>query len=281
MNATRLLTLVAALSLATVPMAAQSEIPASSPSYSAGAAPPAAADAPAPEDHPAPAHTGWASLAKDTFEDFKAFPRRRSTWVLLGAGLAGAAATHPADRYVETHVVGNDTATTVFGAGKYLGGTYAQVGAGLGLWVVGRYVIPADDETRTNKWSHLGFDLMRGQIVSQTLVQAMKHSVRRDRPSGECCAFPSGHAATAFATAAILERHLGYRGSWPALVGAAYVAASRLVDHRHFLSDVVMGAAIGEAAGWTVVGRHGRSSWTWQPVPVPDGMMIAVARTPD
>lgn len=276
MPAARLLILAASLSVFTVPVAAQ---PAGDGQDTAPVEMASQSQAPTAEVHPTPAHTGWSSLAKDTYGDFKAFPRRRSTWVLLASGLAGAAATHPADAYVERHVVGNDTATTIFSAGKYLGGTYAQVGAGLGLWLAGRYIVPAAaDAPRTNKWSHLGFDLMRAQIVSQTLVQAMKYSVRRDRPSGECCAFPSGHAATAFATAAVLERHLGYRGSWPALVGASYVAASRLVDHRHFLSDVVMGAAIGEAAGWTVVGRHGRDSYAWQPVPVPGGLAIMVAR---
>lgn len=234
---------------------------------------------PTSDVHPAPTHTGWGSLAKDTAQDFLAFPRRTSTWVLLGAGAAGALATHPADAYVERHIVGSHTANDVFSVGKWAGSTYVQAGAGVGLWVVGRYIVaPAADEPRTNKWSHIGFDLIRAQIVSQVLVQGIKYSVGRDRPTGECCAFPSGHAATAFATAAVLERHLGYRASWPALVGATYVATSRLVDHRHFLSDVVFGAALGEAAGWTVVGIHGRDQYALQPVPVPGGIMIALVR---
>jgi len=127
--------------------------------------------------------------------------------------------------------------------------------------------------------SHLGFDLMRAQIITRTLVNGIKVTVRRDRPTGECCAFPSGHAASAFAAASVLERHLGYRASWPALVAATYVATSRLVDNRHFLSDVVFGAAVGEAAGWTVVGRHGRSQYALQPVPIRGGMMVALVRT--
>ena len=53
------------------------------------------------------------------------------------------------------------------------------------------------------------------------------------------------------------------------------------IDNRHFLSDVIFGAALGEAVGWTVVGRHGRSRYALQPVPVPGGMMIALVRTAD
>jgi len=53
------------------------------------------------------------------------------------------------------------------------------------------------------------------------------------------------------------------------------------VDDRHFLSDVVFGAALGEAVGWTVVGRHGRSQYALEPVPGQGGMMMALVRTGD
>jgi membrane-associated phospholipid phosphatase len=229
---------------------------------------------------PPHAHTGWATLLKDTAGDFVAFPKRKSTWTLLGIGAAAALATHPADNYVETHVVGNHTADHVFSLGTWVGTSYVQVGSAVGLWAVGRYVVaPAAGEAKTNKYSEVGFDLIRAQIVSQAIVHGMKYSIRRDRPTGECCAFPSGHAATAFAAASVLERHLGYRASWPALVGATYVATSRLVDNRHFLSDVMFGAAVGMASGWTVVGARGRSGFALQPVPVKGGMLIALTRT--
>jgi len=236
----------------------------------------------APEVHPTPTHTGWASLAKDTGKDFIAFPKRKSTWVLLGAGGAGALLAHQADDYVAEHIVGNSTAEKIFAPGKVIGSAYVQVGVPVGLWLVGRYIVPpAEGGSKTNKWSHLGFDLMRAQIVTQTFTQAIKYTAQRDRPTGECCAFPSGHASSAFAAAAVLERHFGYRGSWPALLGATYVATSRLVDNRHFLSDVVFGAALGTAAGWTVVGTHGRDQYALQPVPVRGGVMIALVRSRD
>ena len=244
-----------------------------------GAASPPAQTAPNTEAPPTPEHTGWATLVKDTGHDFVAFPRRKSTWTILGVGAAAALATHPADDYVERHIVGNTTAENVFKLGKWVGSAEVEVGTAVGLWAIGRYVFaPAADEPRANKVSHLGLDLIRAQILSQALVQGIKYSVRRDRPTGECCAFPSGHAATAFALASVLERHLGYRASWPALAGATYVATSRLVDNRHFLSDVMFGAAVGMASGWTVVGRHGRESYALQPVPIRGGTMIALVR---
>ena len=224
-------------------------------------------------------HTGFKALVYDTAADFKAFPRRRSTWVILGIGGALALAVHPADDHVTQELSDSETAKDVFVAGKYLGGVPVQAGLAAGLFIVGRYVMHPDPSgSRTNKVSHLGFDLMRGLIVSQALTQAIKVTVRRDRPTGECCAFPSGHASAAFATAAILERHFGYRGAWPTWIIAAYVAASRLADNRHFLSDVMFGSALGVASGWTVVGRHGRSDYTLVPVPIRGGVMISLVR---
>ena len=62
---------------------------------------------------------------------------------------------------------------------------------------------PEETDPRAGKISHLGFDLLRAQIVTQSLTLAIKVTVRRDRPTGECCAFPSGHASNAFACAQV------------------------------------------------------------------------------
>jgi membrane-associated phospholipid phosphatase len=229
----------------------------------------------------APEHysTSWATLAKDAGRDYITFPRRKSTWVILGIGAATALATHLEDDYIHEHITGEPGADKFFSLGQWIGSSYVQMGSAVGLWAIGRYAIaPATGEARTNKYSEIGFDLLRAQFLSQGIVQGMKHVGQRERPTGECCSFPSGHAATAFAAASVLERHLGYRASWPFLAGATYVAASRLVDDRHFLSDVMMGAAVGTAAGWTVVGHQGPNQFTLQPVPVKGGMMLAFVR---
>lgn len=255
-------------------------------STAAGSQVPAAAPAQNDQVHPAPAHTGWAALGRDLWGDFKAFPRRQSTWVILGIGAGGALLVHPIDDDVNAHLVGKTGLARIWAPGKYLGAAYTQAGVALGLYAIGRYVVPADPDQpaldgaspRTNKWSHMGFDLLRAQIVSQAVVQATKFAVRRDRPTGACCSFPSGHAAAAWAAASVVERHFGYRMALPTIVIASYVATSRLHENVHFLSDVVMGSAIGAATGWTVVGRHGRSSYAFTPVPIRGGLAMQFSR---
>jgi membrane-associated phospholipid phosphatase len=227
-----------------------------------------------------PTHTGFKALVFETGSDFRALPRRRSTWVILAIGGAAAAIGHPADDEANARLASSDALGRFFTPGKYIGAAYVQAGTAIGLYVIGRYLLPhADGAPKTNKVSHLGFDLIRSLIVSQAVTHGIKITGRRARPTGECCAFPSGHASATFAAASVLERHLGYRGAWPTFVIAAYVATSRLHDNRHFLSDVLFGSALGIASGWTVVGRHGRSTYALIPAPVRGGMMVTLTRT--
>ena len=232
------------------------------------------------ETPPLPMHTGLSAFVRTLGSDFAAFPRRQSTWVILGIGGGLAMAAHPIDHEFNARLAGSPAAGRFFAPGKVIGSAWVQVGAATGLYVAGRYVIPAIHEgtPKTNRVSHLGYDLIRAQIVAQTLVQGVKQTVRRPRPTGECCSFPSGHAAAAFATASVLERHFGYRAALPTLAVATYVAASRLHDNRHFLSDVAFGSALGMATGWTIVGRHGRSAYALLPVPVRGGVELTIAR---
>jgi membrane-associated phospholipid phosphatase len=226
---------------------------------------------------PQPEHTGLAALAVETLNDFKAFPKRESTWVILGVGGALAAAAHPADKSLNARLVSSSAADKIWKPGSFIGGAGMAI-APVGVYLVGRYLVADDPATRTNKWSHLGFDLVRAQIVDEVFVQGIKYTVNRTRPNGSKHSFPSGHSAATFALAAVLERHLGYRMALPTLAVATYVGTSRLHDNVHYLSDVVFGAALGTAVGWTVVGRHGRSNYALGPTFVPGGVAISVTR---
>jgi membrane-associated phospholipid phosphatase len=229
------------------------------------------------EATPTPTSTGYKAFIRTTGADFWSFPQRPSTWVILGVGAASALLAHPADDEANAHIASSTTVKHLFAPGQWIGSAYVQVGAAAGLYFGGRYLVPhIQGEPRTNKMSHLGYDLIRAQILSQAFVHSIKYAVRRDRPTGECCSFPSGHAAAAFASASVLERHLGYRAAWPTLLAASYVAVSRLHDNRHFLSDILFGSSIGMATGWTVVGRHGRDEYALVPMPVHGGLEIAL-----
>jgi membrane-associated phospholipid phosphatase len=232
-----------------------------------------------PPPPPAGAGTGIRGFIKGTASDLIAFPRRRSTWVILAIGAGAAGLAHPIDDDLNARLVGSSLVSDVFVPGKWVGNPFVQVGSAAGVWVAGRFILPrVKGLSPDNKVSHLGLDLLRAVAVSQAYTHAIKITAQRDRPTGKCCSFPSGHAATTFATASVIERHLGYRAALPTLLVAGYVAASRLHDNVHYASDVLFGAALGIATGWTVVGRHGRAHFTMMPVPIRGGAMIAFVR---
>jgi hypothetical protein len=264
--------------------------PADTPSQPAETSPDqAAATSPAPgttspvsaTTFPMPQHTGLSTLFRDTALDYATFPRRESTWWILGIGGALAASLHPLDNDVNAHLVSSGAADKIWKPGHIIGGPVMYI-APPAVYLYGRYVLPRfnDDASTTNKWSHMGLDLVRAELLEEGLVLALKVSVNRTRPNGQNYSFPSGHAAATFAFASVIERHFGYRLALPTILIATYVGTSRLHDNVHFLSDVVFGAAVGTAAGWTVVGRHGRTNYSLMPTPVPGGIAVMVTRNP-
>jgi membrane-associated phospholipid phosphatase len=130
--------------------------------------------------------------------------------------------------------------------------------------------------TRRPLLAQVGGDLFRAQLVAQTMTTAIKLSVRRARPDGTQFSFPSGHTSATFASAAVLHRDLGWKVGVPAYAVATYVAASRLNEKRHFLSDVLFGAAIGIVAGRTATLGVGDARFALAPMAAPGGGGIAL-----
>jgi membrane-associated phospholipid phosphatase len=225
------------------------------------------------KEPPTPAQTGIRALFGDLGEDFKHLPEMQNVYIAaVGGGLALAA--HPADQSFNAKLLSHsDAVNTAFAAGKYLGNTPEQVALSIGTYAFGRL----RDQPKV---AHLGMDLLQAQILSEILVEPLKYAVRRQRPDGSNrLSFPSGHSAVTFATATVIERHLGWRKSLLGYAIASYVAISRIHDDQHYLSDVIFGAALGSIAGRTVV-HHPADYWAFTPVAMPGGgVALMVSRT--
>jgi hypothetical protein len=224
---------------------------------------------------PTPAHTGIRALAGNLLEDIKQLPERQNVYLAaLGGGLALAA--HPADASVNARLQSqSDAGDDWWAPGKYVGGTTAQIALSMGTYAFGRW-------RHQPKVAHLGMDLVQAQVLTEMIVEPLKWSTQRLRPDGSnSLSFPSGHAAITFATATVIERHLGWRKAILGYGIASYVAVSRLHDNRHWLSDVVFGAAVGTIAGRSVV-HHRADYWAVTPVMLPShGIALFVTHTGD
>jgi membrane-associated phospholipid phosphatase len=199
----------------------------------------------------------------DTITDFRRLPSLDSA-VILGLGGAVATAGHPADLRVSNGLSTSTSMKGFFGAGQTVGAATTQLAGAFATYSIGRM-------TGNPKVALIGADLVRAQFVSQTMTQVIKFSAGRTRPDGTTLSFPSGHSASAFATAAVLQRHLGWKAGIPAYGVAAYVAASRIQMKRHYLSDVAFGAAIGMVAGRTVTIGRGDARFAVSPAAAPGG----------
>jgi hypothetical protein len=229
-------------------------------------------DDPDAKEPPTPPHTGVRALLEGTLKDFEHLPSAPNAMITV-AGTGAAFAVHPLDDNVNAKLRGHeDAASPAFALGKWIGQTPVQVGVALGVYTYGR-------TRHADKVSHFGMDLLRAQIVTGVLTTGLKYATQRERPDhSNDHSFPSGHASVTFATATVIERHLGWKMSAVGYSVAAYVASSRLHDNRHWLSDVVFGAAVGTIGGRTVT-QHGRNSWTLVPTSVPGGVAVLAART--
>jgi hypothetical protein len=235
--------------------------------------PPPAPDSADAKKPPTPPHTGIHALGRGLLDDTKHLPSLPNLYIAaIGGGLT--LAVHPYDERfnvkLRSHYNGVNQA---FRPGKWVGQTPVQMGAALATYAFGRV-------EKADKVSHLGMDLLRAQIIAEAMTAGLKYATQRERPDlSDSHSFPSGHASITFATATVIERHLGWKMSAVGYTIASYVAASRLHDNRHWLSDVTFGAAVGSIAGRTVT-QHGRTYWNFAPTTVPGGVALFVSRTP-
>ena len=207
------------------------------------------------------------ALGHNLVDDITHLPRRNSLYWLAG-GTAMAFAVHPEDGKINRRFLGNSSADTFFGPGKYIGNGAMITAGSFATYVAGRWL-------NMPRLQHLGMDEIEGAILAQGISQAAKVTFRRNRPlqpdgkQAPGYSLPSGHATLTFTAATILQQHLGYKAGIPTYLIASYVAMSRLHDNNHYASDVIAGAATGIIIGRSVT-YHGRNFWGG-PVFVPGG----------
>jgi len=188
--------------------------------------------------------------------------------LIAGIGGAGSLAVHPKDDEIAADLYDPSGARRdFFRAGASIGDGVEQSAFALGTYVVGRV-------WRKPRIANAGADLVDAQIVNGVLTQGIKAATQRRRPSGGSHAFPSGHTSATFATAEVLREHFGWKWGAPAYAVGAYVSVSRMVDNKHWASDVVFGTAIGLISGRAASYMHFSPRVSIAPSMLPRGIAI-------
>ena len=86
-------------------------------------------------------------------------------------------------------------------------------------------------------------------LLNRTLTNNLKSITAIRRPDGTTSdAFPSAHTSKAFAYATFFHKEYGKRSPWYSVAGYSFAVATgamRILNDRHWLSDVLAGAGIG------------------------------------
>jgi membrane-associated phospholipid phosphatase len=99
-------------------------------------------------------------------------------------------------------------------------------------------------------WPRLLASAAASYAIMAGFVNGIKYTAKEMRPDGSTAnSWPSGHTATAFVGASLLHKEYGLtRSPWWSVAGYGVATATgvmRVLNNRHWISDVMSGAGIG------------------------------------
>src|SRR5438067_5005956 len=228
----------------------------------------AAAQTPSPTPVASPTPTLEHDFFKNVLRDQKAIwtspfhlHRRDARW-LAPIGL-GAAALIATDRRTGDEIAESTSQLNASRIVSYAGSTYGVAAVAGAFYVAGR----AGHNPRARETGVLGAEAL---LDSAIVVSALKEITQRTRPSGGRSrgdffdggsSFPSGHSIEAWSLATVIANE--YHDHLPVQIAAYGIASavslSRFTGQKHYLSDVLVGSAMGYGIGRYVYRAHHRT----------------------
>ena len=212
---------------------------------------------------------GYGNRLLDEGVDFAATPFRLKDGNLFWTmGIAGAIGlTYAYDNVIHDKLQGNVRSRTTdkaADAGAVIGDPYLQLG--LAALVYGGGIVAGSPRMKET-----GEMMGEALVLADAAILVIKEGTGRRRPTStnhkgdfkpfgfksDYDSFPSMHTASSFAMASVLART---SESVPIAVmsytAATFVGFSRMYQNKHWASDVLLGAAIGELSGRVVTSFH-------------------------
>ena len=114
--------------------------------------------------------------------------------------------------------------------------------------IVQMYAADAFGMKAKNDWFDQTKYLIISNVVSTGISELLKATITKTRPDGDPYSFPSGHSTIAFTNAAVLQNEFQETSTVYAYSGYAFAATTgvfRMLNNKHYVSDVLVGAGIG------------------------------------
>ncbi len=167
--------------------------------------------------------------------------------IILGAaGGLSAVSRHNWDEDADDYFRTNRTAWSHDGDfGGFISNPFLHFGMGLAGYGLGVY-------TENDEMYGFSKTLLQALMLNGMITQGMKWVAHDRSPNGEMWAWPSGHTSHAVTVAAVVYEYYGPWYGVPAYLLAGWGGVSRINDREHWMSDVIMGFAIGSVVGHSV-----------------------------
>ena len=224
---------------------------------------------PSPTPQPSATPTLERQFFKNILQDQKAIwtspfhlQARDARWLApLGLGTAALIAT---DQSTGDEIAESQKQLNASRIVSYAGSAYGTGGVALAFYLVGR----AKHDDRARETGLLGAEAL---LDSGIVVTALKEITQRSRPGSGITrsdffdggsSFPSGHSIAAWSLATVIANEYHDR---PLVQITAYgiasaVSVARFTGQKHYLSDVLVGSAMGYGIGRYVYHTHHRKS---------------------
>ena len=117
------------------------------------------------------------------------------------------------------------------------------------LSIATKYIMKVAGVKGRSSWGRMITSDLFSVALMVGSVELLKHTIDSPRPNGEDNhSFPSGHTATAFMSATLLNKEYGHLSPWIPVASytvASLTAMGRQFNSEHWVSDLFVGAGIG------------------------------------
>lgn len=212
--------------------------------------------------------TSYRNFHRDLWRNFGGlFVRDNALPAAIGLGATAIVASK--DDEIASYFLRRERFAPAAKIGGALGNTLFLAAGEGGLFLIGQL---NDDP----KFREISYSIGQALVMDVIILYPLKIVTHRERPNLEDRhSFPSGHATSAFAVAAVLDHYYGPKVAIPVYATGAFVAFARIEQNKHFLTDVMAGATLGWIIGKTVT-RQADEKPRWVPTVSPSAHGMAV-----
>ena len=214
------------------------------------------------QDANTPSKASLKSIIDKSIEDFKKFPGRilsdsKTTFTkpdnmaaLLLAGGASIVMNQDADDKIKEYFDEHSKLYNWKDESLNIIGSPTTQMAATSVW----YFLSSQNNDKLN--NERAWTMRTALTITWLATAALKTARNNDTPNGKDRAWPSGHTASSFTFASVLDEYYGPKVGIPAYAVASLVGYRMMDTGDHWGSDVLFGATLGWVVGHTVAGKE-------------------------